>query len=83
MKDKLNEMKIETNGKGILMIGCLVLSLTFILGWTMCSKTRGNVVFTKADIEAINTAISTYGDEIIVEKDKYGNLIINLGDVND
>lgn len=81
MKERLKEVKVEANIKGILTITGLILSLTFILGWTMCSRTGGNVVFTKADIEAINTAMSTYGDNITVEKDKYGNLILNLGNI--
>lgn len=82
MKEKLNEVKVEANGKGIITIAGTILILTFILGWSMCSKTGGNVVFTKADMEAINTAMSTYGDNITVEKDKYENLILNLGNID-
>lgn len=78
----LKEVKVEANGKGILAIAGMILSLTFVLGWTMCAKTRdGNVVFTQADMKAINTAMETYGDEITVEKDRDGNLILNLGNV--
>lgn len=83
MNKGLKEVKVEANSRGVLAIAGLVLSLTFVLGWMMCSKSSGNVVFTKADMEAISTAMSTYGDEITVEKDKYGNLILNLGVIDE
>lgn len=74
----MKNFKMELNEKGILLIGVIILTLTFALGW-VCSKGGGSITLTTNDVNAINKAIEVYGDDITITKSYDGNLRINLG----
>lgn len=85
---KKNETTVTLNDKGILLIGIVILTLTFALGFMTCSKRRmeQNVaIFTREDLARI-TALQEMEDNqesganIYAYKDKDGNLMIGWDD---
>lgn len=60
------------------LLGLMVLiGFVFMMGYLLSSKTNEGTVFTKADMEAIGTAMDTYGDDVEVSKEG-GNLVIRI-----
>lgn len=80
MKDRT----IELNGKGILLVVIVILTLVFALGFMTSEKRRQEqdpTIFTREDLERIAQLQeleddSKSGAEICAYKDKDGNLII-------
>ena len=61
-----------------ILLGLMVLiGFIFMIGYLSNNKRNEDIIFTKSDIEAINTAIETYGDDVEVSKED-GNLIIRI-----
>lgn len=61
-----------------ILLGLMVLiGFIFMLGYLSNNKKNEDVIFTKSDVEAINTAIETYGDDVEVSKED-GNLVIRI-----
>lgn len=81
--DMKNGKTLTLNDKGILLIGIIILSLTFALGFMVSSKRRDDktVIFTKEDLERI-VELQELEEEkkskadIFAYKDKDGNLVI-------
>lgn len=75
---------ITLNDKGILLVGIIILTLTFALGFMTSSKRKADeniTIFTKEDLERIveMQAIEdekNSGAEIYAYKDENGNLMI-------
>lgn len=75
---------ITLNDKGILLVGIIILTLTFALGFMISSKRKANeniTIFTKEDLERVveMQAIEdgkNSGAEIYAYKDENGNLMI-------
>lgn len=73
---------IELTDKGTVLTVIIVLCLMYVMGFITSNQMKGETKFTKADIEVIDKTMRMYGDEIIVMKDKDGNLILNLGEID-
>lgn len=80
----MNESRtITLNGKGILLIGIVILSLTFALGFITSKRKREEsvTIFTREDLErisklqAMEDALDS-GADIYAYKDENGNLMI-------
>lgn len=77
-----NERTVTLNDKGMLLIGLIILSLVFMLGFMTSSKRQGDAtVFSRRDLEKIAQlqAIedeSGSGADICAYKDGSGNLMI-------
>lgn len=79
-----NDRTITLNGKGILLIGIIILTLTFALGFMTSAKRKQaeNVtIFTREDLERISELQAMEdekrsGAEIYAYKDENGNLMI-------
>ena len=75
---------VTLNDKGILLIGILILSLTFTLGYLASNKGRREtdvIIFTEEDLlkiselQSINDELNSEAD-IYAYKDENGNLVI-------
>lgn len=76
-----NGRTLTLNDKGILLIGVIILSLAFMLGWMTSRKQEDGTVFSRRDLEKIAQLQeiedqSGSGAEICAYKDKDGNLMI-------
>lgn len=86
----MNDKEIVLNDKGILLIGIIILTLTFALGFmTSCKRTKEQniAIFTRDDLERIVELQQLEderksGAEICAYKDENGNLMIGW-DYND
>lgn len=80
-----NKTKVEANegttfvefDKKILLGLMVLIGFIFMIGYLSNNKKSEDVIFTKSDVEAINTAIETYGDDVEVSKED-GNLVIRI-----
>lgn len=72
------ETTVTLNDKGILLIGFIVIALTFALGFVVSSKGRGKdvTVFTRSDLERIERCQEMEDSDVYAYKDKDGNLMI-------
>lgn len=63
--------------KKILLGSMVLIGFIFMVGYLSNNKKNEDVVFTRTDIEAINTAFETYGEDVEVSKED-GNLVIRI-----
>lgn len=80
----MREVKLTLNDKGMLLIGLVILTLTFALGFMTCNVGGQKVTyFTEDEINRIVEMQKMAGAEessIYVYKDKKGTLFIGLDD---
>lgn len=71
------ETTVTLNDKGILLVGFIVIALTFALGFVVSSKRGKDVtVFTRSDLERIERCQKMEDSDVYAYKDKDGNLMI-------
>lgn len=73
---------IELTDKGTILAIIIALCVMYMVGFLTNGKFEKEVEFTKSDIQAIENAMGMYGDTVVVMKNKKGDLIINLGNVD-
>lgn len=72
---KVEKMKEEK----IILGAIVVLAVIWIVSVFSNFNKKEEIVYTRSDIQAIETAMDQFGDDITVTKDKKGNLILNIG----
>lgn len=73
----MKEIETRLNAKGMLLIGGIIITLTFFLGF-MANKNGGEIQFDKNDIEQMSEAIDNYGKDVLVSKNRRGDLTITI-----
>ena len=83
MIDEKKEKKERKSGVNLKDIYALIKILSAFIAITImvCSyfSKSGTVKFTKSDIETISKVYNDYGDDVIVWKDRKGNIVVNIG----
>lgn len=75
--------KVEIGEKTTILVVIVILAILYLVGVFTGFKKERSVEFTITDIRAIESAMEIYGDTIIVSKNKKGELILNIRQIEE